>query len=154
MDTFMEIARQEARRGMQAGEGGPFGAVIVKDGRVIASAHNQVLKTHDATAHAEISAIRQANEILGTHDLSGCEIFTTCYPCPMCFSALLWARIKTVWYGCTAEQAAKIGFDDQAFYKALRNPGGSKLIRLVKEDDDGCLALFDEWQKLDGRQLY
>lgn len=152
--NYMEQAWTEARTGMLSGEGGPFGAVVVKNGQVIAAGHNQVLGNRDSTAHAEISAIRQAEQILGTHDLSGSEIFTTCYPCPMCLSAILWARIGTVHYACTTEQAADAGFDDQVFYDAIRDPENSSMISLVHAQNEVCTTLFDEWTKLESRQLY
>ncbi len=101
--------------------GGPFGAVIVKDKTVISRAHNRVLDSNDPTAHAEIMAIRIASSKLGTFDLSDCEIYTTSYPCPMCMSALYWARIKTLYYGTTTTEVEKIGFDDGQIYRALCN---------------------------------
>lgn len=152
--NFMDQAWAEARAGMLKGDGGPFGSVIVKDGQVIAAGHNQVLADHDSTAHAEISAIRQAEQILVTHDLSGCEIYTTCYPCPMCLSAILWARIGTVHYACTSAQAAGAGFDDQVFYDAVRDPENSSMVKLFHDQNEACSTLFHEWDKLEDRQLY
>jgi guanine deaminase len=154
LNTYMQQAWLAARQGIKAGDGGPFGAVIVRAGKVIATGHNQVLKTHDATAHAEIVAIRAANQVLGTHDLSGCEIVTTCYPCPMCFSAILWARIKNVYYSCTMEQAAAIGFDDKVFYEAILNPEHNPLISLIHCENSVCESLLTDWLKLEGHQLY
>ena len=151
--NFMEQAWSEARTGMLKGDGGPFGCVIVKDGQVIAAGHNQVLANHDSTAHAEISAIRQAEQTLGTHDLSGCELYTTCYPCPMCLSAILWARIGTVYYACTTAQAADAGFDDQIFYDAVRDPENSSMITLVHNQNEACATLIGEWDKFEGRQM-
>jgi guanine deaminase len=154
MNTCMAKAWAEAKNGMQAGDGGPFGAVVVKDGQVVAAGHNQVLINHDSTAHAEIVAIRKAEKTLATHDLSACEIYTTCYPCPMCLSAILWARIKTVHYGCTMEQAAAIGFDDQVFYDAVRDPESSPMIEMRPCEQAACLILFKDWQKMDGKAMY
>jgi guanine deaminase len=154
MNTFMERAWAEAKNGMQAGDGGPFGAVVVKDGQVVSAGHNQVLANHDSTAHAEIVAIRKAEKIMATHDLSTCSIYTTCYPCPMCLSAILWARIKTVFYGCTMQQAAAIGFDDQVFYDAVCDPENSSMIEMMPCEQDTCLTLFSDWQKMDGREMY
>ena len=150
MNTFMERAWTEAENGMKAGDGGPFGAVVVRDGQIIAAGHNQVLKSHDSTAHAEIVAIRKAEQILSTHDLSACELYTTCYPCPMCLSAILWARIPTVFYGCTMDQAAAIGFDDKAFYEAVNDPGNSPMISLTPCDGDACQILFKDWKNMNG----
>ena len=109
---FMELAIDEARAGILNGDGGPFGAVIVKDGSVIASGHNQVIKNSDSTDHGEIDAIRKAERALETYDLSGCVIYTTSEPCPMCLAAILWANIEKVYYGCTIEDNARIGFRD------------------------------------------
>jgi guanine deaminase len=150
----MEQAWHEARKGINSGDGGPFGAVIVKGGQVVAAAHNLVLKTHDVTAHAEISVIRRANEILENHDLSGCEIYTTCYPCPMCLGAILWARIRKVYYGCNPDQAAAIGFNDKAFYEAVQNPECNDMVSLINAESEACLTLFQEWLDLEGHQLY
>ena len=115
-DRFMDEAVQEADSNLRTNEGGPFGAVIVKDGKVVARGHNRVLKMHDPTAHAEVETIRAAAKKLGTHDLSGCELYTSCYPCPMCMSAIIWANIKKVYYGNTAQDAADIGFRDDFIY--------------------------------------
>jgi guanine deaminase len=151
---YFEIACAEAEQGMLAGQGGPFGAVVVKDDKVIARGHNQVISSHDSTAHAEITAIRQAEQALGTHDLSGCEIYTTCYPCPMCLGAIMWARIPTVHYGCTADEAAEIGFDDSAFYEALASPVSNKLVTMERSNSRQCRALFKKWLELDNRVTY
>lgn len=150
MNIFMERAWSEAERGMQAGDGGPFGAVVVRGGQVISAGHNQVLISHDSTAHAEIVAIRKAEQVLLTHDLSDCELYTTCYPCPMCLSAILWARIARVYYGCTMDQAASIGFDDKVFYDAVRDPEHSTMVSLIPCDGDACAILFGKWQTMDG----
>jgi guanine deaminase len=154
MKNFLEIACAEAERGMRDGDGGPFGAIVVKDGRVIARGHNQVLSSHDSTAHAEIVAIRRAEQALETHDLTGCEIYSTCYPCPMCLGAIMWARITRVHYGCTTDEAAAIGFDDRTFYEAISMPDSSKFIVMEHNDSPLCLALFEEWLKMDDRKPY
>jgi len=116
MNNFMEIAVQEALKGIRKKEGGPFGAVIVKDGEIISVGNNQVILTNDPTAHAEIVAIRRASEKLGRFDLSDCEIYTTCEPCPMCYSAIHWAKIPIMYYGASRDDAAEIGFDDKYLY--------------------------------------
>jgi guanine deaminase len=154
MANFFEIACGEAERGMLNGDGGPFGAIVVRDGRVIAKGHNQVLSSHDSTAHAEIVAIRQAEQALGTHDLTDCEIYTTCYPCPMCLGAIMWARISKVHYGCTTDEAAAIGFDDRAFYEALSTPDSNQFIAMEHHDNPLCRSLFQKWLKMDDRKLY
>ena len=121
MEDFMQIAIIEATKGILNRDGGPFGAVIVKDGVVIARGHNRVVSTHDPTAHAEIVVIREASALLQRFDLSDCELYTTCEPCPMCYSAAHWAKIKKLYYGATRQDAADIGFDDQYLYEVLAN---------------------------------
>lgn len=154
MVDYFEIACAEAEQGMLAGHGGPFGAVVAKDGKVIGRGHNQVLSSHDSTAHAEIIAIRQAEQALGTHDLTGCEIYATCYPCPMCLGAIMWARISRIHYGCTSDEAAAIGFDDRAFYEAFSNPDSNQFVTVLHQDNTRCRALFQKWLKQDGRTTY
>jgi guanine deaminase len=154
MQTFFEIACAEAEQGMLAGRGGPFGAVVVKHGKVIGKGHNCVLSSHDSTAHAEIMAIRQAEQAENTHDLTGCEIYTTCYPCPMCLGAIMWARISTVYYGCTMEEAAASGFDDKAFYDAFSNLDSNHFVNLEHHDNPRCRTLFQKWLELDNRAMY
>ena len=121
MNRFIEMANEEALTGSSVNDGGPFGAVITKAGKVISRGHNEVLKTNDPTAHAEMVAIRRAAQALGSYDLSGCEIHSSCEPCPMCLAAIYWARISKVYYGCTKEDAARIGFDDNAIYEYIKN---------------------------------
>jgi guanine deaminase len=120
---FLGQAIAEAVRGAQAGQGGPFGAVVVKDGAVIACAANAVIATNDPTAHAEVQAIRAACAALGTFRLDGCDIYASCEPCPMCLGAILWARPRAVYFAATRGDAAAAGFDDAAFYEALGSGG-------------------------------
>lgn len=117
---LMLEALLEAKKGVGGRDGGPFGAVIAKDGKILARGRNRVPSNNDPTAHAEINAIREACRKLGTFDLSGCEIYTTCEPCPMCLAAIHWARIERIFYGATRKDAAKIGFDDEFFYDVLK----------------------------------
>ena len=145
MNEFMQLAIYKAREGMQRGHGGPFGAVIVKDGQVIASAHNEVLKENDPTSHAEIQAIRAASEKLDTHDLSGCELYTTGKPCPMCRGAIQWAKIEKVYYGCDYEDAKRIGFDEVS--------GNSESYTEEQVDHKECQELYDEYLSSD-RERY
>ncbi len=148
----MQIAHSEATKGMLANDGGPFGAVVVKDGKIIAYAHNEVLKTNDPTAHAEINAIRKASKALETFDLCGCELYTTCYPCPMCLGAIYWARIDTLYYGATKEDAAHGGFDDKNFYEMI---GGKESdLKLEQIDHQKNAELFDEWLKKADKKMY
>jgi guanine deaminase len=143
---FMKLARREAWKGMSRNEGGPFGAVVVLDGRVISRAHNQVVKTHDPTAHAEILAIRRASKKFGRFDLSDCEIYTTCEPCPMCLAAIYWARIKKFYFGCTKDDAAGIRFDDSRISRAIRGKGKARQISGVPMQRKECLELFEVWK--------
>ncbi|WP_294918088.1 nucleoside deaminase [Sulfuricurvum sp. PD_MW2] len=148
----MTQALLEALEGMEHGDGGPFGAVIVRNNEIIASAHNQVLTTNDPTAHAEINAIRKASETLQTHDLSDCILYTSCYPCPMCMGAIFWARIPTVYYASSMDDAAEGGFDDRIFYTMIRNPETS--ITLLATDSAKGKELFSRWQNKEDKQVY
>ena len=122
LDKYLDMAAIEAKIGVENGDGGPFGAVIIdKFGNVLAKAHNMVLKTHDPTNHAEIVAIRQACKKHNTHDLSDCTILSSCEPCPMCLSAIIWANIKEVYFGATKYDATKAGFNDELIYEYLEN---------------------------------
>lgn len=152
MNRWMQVAYDEATQGMLNNEGGPFGAVIVKDGKVIAKAHNRVLTSKDPTAHAEINAIRKASKMLDTYDLSGCILYTTCKPCPMCLGAILWARIDTVYYGATEADAQKGGFDDSHFYDVLKSD--TKSLNLQQIDHKENAQLFDIWNEKEDRKLY
>lgn len=116
MNKFMEIAIAEAKEGIDRRHGGPFGAVVVKDGKIVGFGHNQVLHRQDPTCHGEIMAIKSACKYLGSYDLSGCELYTTAYPCPMCKGAIQWANIKKVYYGCNMMDTKEIGFDDAGMY--------------------------------------
>lgn len=146
-EKIMEQAADKARETMNKGYGGPFGAAIVKDGKIIAVASNSVLKDHDPTAHAEVNAIRAAGKVLGTHDLSGCELYATGYPCPMCLSAILWANIKTVYFACTPEEADAVGFRDDFMYRYLEKgpEGRGELLTLKQTGHDTCIRLFQEY---------
>ena len=140
-DPFMQLAIDEALDGITRGHGGPFGAVIVKDGQIVGSGHNMVLRNNDPTCHGEVAAIRDACDKLGTYDLSGCELYTTAEPCPMCLYACLWANIARVYYGCTIEDSALLGFRDQAF-DSLADSRAQLGDYLVCLDRDACLELF------------
>jgi guanine deaminase len=148
----MQIAYNEAFEGINANAGGPFGAAIVHNGEIVASAHNEVLRTNDPTAHAEINAIRKASQILGRFDLSDCILYTTCYPCPMCMGAIFWARIPTVYYTSSMEDAAKWGFDDRRFYAIINNPESS--IDLHPIDSEKGKELFEKWENKEDKKLY
>jgi len=143
-DKMMQVVADEASKGLRKGFGGPFGAVIVKENTVIAKASNEVLRTNDPTMHAEINAIRKASKKLKSFDLSGCVLYSSCMPCPMCLAAIKWANIKTVYYGATAKDADAIGFRDEIFYGELNieKIEGLELIQCARER---CLEPFMEW---------
>ncbi len=145
---FMQLAINEAKTGISNGHGGPFGAVIVTGGELIASGHNHVLANNDSTCHGEIDAIRKAEQKLGTYDLSGCELYTTGEPCPMCLAAILWANIDKVYYGCTIEDNAKIGFRDEKFDKLFGGRANFPAGFLEEHDRDLCLELFAEYNAM------
>jgi len=150
----MRKAVAEARKNLDRPDGGPFGACIVKDGRIVAAARNTVLRD-DATAHAEIKAIRKASKKLKTFDLGGCEIYSTTEPCPMCFGAIHWARIGTVYYGTGIADAARAGFRELRISNEKLKTLGRSRIRLVPGFMRAeCLALFDAWRAKPGRPSY
>ena len=134
---------------MNHGDGGPFGAAILdKEGTILAIASNSVLKDHDPTAHAEVNAIRMAAKVLGTHDLSDCVLYTTCYPCPMCLGAIIWSNIKVVHFGCQKEDAEAIGFRDDFIYRFIQNKMiDSSILQLTQTDREACLKLFEDYSK-------
>lgn len=154
MNKFMKVAVDEAFKGIENNEGGPFGAVITRNGKIISKSHNEVIKNQDPTCHAEMIAIRRACAKLGTFDLSDCEIYSSCEPCPMCFSAIHWAKIKTLYYGCTREDAAKIDFDDKFIYDVIKGVSKTKQVETFKIDRDECLNPFDDWRKKKDRSQY
>lgn len=151
-NQYMKLAIKEALQGILNGEGGPFGTVIVKDGKVIGKGHNMVLKNNDSTAHGEISAIRNAESNIGSFDLSGAILYTTGEPCPMCLAACMWANISKVYYGCTISDNERIGFRDKVFDEKF---GGRKKFKdyLIEIDRDACLKLFDEYNRIN-HKLY
>ena len=150
----MKVAIEEARKGFNRNDGGPFGAAIVKDGHLIAKAHNEVLKTNDPTGHAEIRAIRKACARLENYDLSDCEIYSTSEPCPMCFAAIHWSRLKRLYYGTSRDDVAAIGFDDSLIYDILR--GKTKIVQMERMniDRNSCLNLLKEWNAKPDKILY
>lgn len=153
MNEIMKRAKENAKKGVNNNDGGPFGAVIVnKDGEVISDGNNRVLSSNDPTAHAEIVAIREACAKLGTFDLSGCTIYTSCEPCPMCLSAIIWANIKEVYYACTKQDAADTGFRDDMIYEYLKG-NNKELIHLKQIDRDECIEVMQKY-KDNNKQLY
>ncbi|MFO7867006.1 MAG: nucleoside deaminase [Candidatus Aminicenantes bacterium] len=153
-DKFMNEATKEAYKGIRKNEGGPFGAVVVQKGAIIAKAHNQVIKTNDPTAHAEILAIRKASHKLIRLDLSDCEIYSVSEPCPMCFAAIYWAKIKKIYFGCSRKDAADIGFDDEYIYNVIKGKTVNPRVQTFQLGRNKCLALFDKWDKKTNKILY
>lgn len=147
----MEAAIAEARAGIQNNDGGPFGAVVVKDGAIVASGHNHVLSNNDSTCHGEIDAIRKAEQGLKTYDLSGCEIYTTSEPCPMCLAAILWANVDKVYYGCTIEDNEKIGFRDLKFDLMMGGRANLPEGFMEEKDRELCLEVFEEYRNMGGK---
>ncbi len=150
----MHRAIELGRQGMNAGAGGPFGAVVVRDGEIVGEGWNRVVGTNDPTAHGEVTAIRDACERLGTFSLVGCEIHTTGQPCPMCLGAIHWARIGRIYYGFRIEDAAAIGFDDTEFYRQMSLPAEERLIPSEELCRTEALELAAEYSRLPGKQHY
>lgn len=151
---FMKIAIQLARKGMHSNSGGPFGAIVVKDGNIISEGFNCVTSKNDPTAHAEIIAIRKACEKLNDFQLHGCTLYTSCEPCPMCLGAIYWARPDRVVYACNREDAANINFDDQFIYDELGKKITNRKIVFNQLLRDDALATFNEWSAKKDRMEY
>ncbi len=151
MDPFMKQAIEQADQGISKNEGGPFGAVVVREGQVVGRGHNMVVVKNDPTCHGEIEAIRDACKNLGTFDLSGCILYTTGEPCPMCMGAILWANIDKVYYGCNVDDTDKIGFRDDKFYKRFRLKGAGISQELDREE---CLKLYERYVSGEGHTNY
>jgi len=144
-EKFMREAIKLADDGMASGRGGPFGCVVVRRGEIVGRGHNRVTSTNDPTAHAEVVAIRDACANLETFQLTDCELYTSCEPCPMCLSAIYWARIPTVYYGNTRKDAADIGFDDDFIYQQVPLPPEKRAIKMSSFLRDAALASFKGW---------
>jgi guanine deaminase len=154
-NKFLQIAINEANFGIQKNHGGPFGAVIVKRGRIISQAHNEVLKNNDPINHAEILAISRAAKKLNRFNLSDCEIYSTSEPCPMCLSAIFWAKIKKVYYGCGREDVVKIGFkNDKDIYDLFITGKNKRKITEKQINHAECLKVFQNWQNKKNKKLY
>jgi len=153
-NAFMHEAIRQAVENARSGKGGPFGAVVVKEGRVVAAGTNSVTSSNDPTAHAEVVAIREACRVLGTFQLNGCEIYTSCEPCPMCLGAIYWARPDRVYFAATASDAAEAGFDDSLIYEELERPLSNRKIPfepMMREDGQ---EPFREWKQNSDRVRY
>lgn len=144
--AFMRRAIELSREHMLAGEGGPFGAVVVRDGRIVGEGWNRVTSALDPTAHAEITAIREACRALGTFELRGCEIYTSCEPCPMCLAAIYWARLDRIWYANTRQDAAGIQFDDEWLYREVARPVDERSLPAGQILREEALEVFRAWE--------
>lgn len=153
-EQFMRVAIQLSREMMQQGKSGPFGAVIVKDNTIVARGYNQVTANNDPTAHAEVQAIRQACQQLNTFDLSGCEIYTSCEPCPMCLGAIWWARMNKIVYAANRVDAAQAGFSDDEFYQELAKEHHQRKVVMQELLREEAIITFDEWVTKTDKVLY
>ena len=158
LNVFMKIAKELSDENLITNTGGPFGACIVKDGVIVGRGNNHVLCNNDPTAHAEVMAIRDACKNLNTYDLSGCELYTSCYPCPMCLSAIIWANIKMVYYGNTKEDAANIGFRDDFIYQYIdslkENPEGNSVLKLESMNREETIKSFNQFKEKKDKTIY
>ena len=153
-EKAINIAIEEAKVNLENNyqNGGPFGAVIVKDGKIISRAHNTVIESMDATAHAEVNAIREASKILNTHDLSDCTLYASSEPCPMCLSAIIWANIKEVYYANSAKEAEEIGFRDDMIYEYIK--GNNDLIKMNHIPNKDAKEVFNTFKELENKKMY
>ena len=158
MNKYMQMADELSKQNLLTNAGGPFGAVVVKNGVVVGVGNNQVLKNNDPTAHAEVTAIRDACKNLNTYDLTDCELYTSCYPCPMCLSAIIWANIKTVYYGNTKEDAADVGFRDDMIYKFIQNMSDenstSDILKCIPLDRQQTIETFNTFKSKTNKTIY
>jgi len=151
---FLRHAIRLSLEKMEANEGGPFGAVVAKDSQIVGWGWNRVTSTNDPTAHAEVEAIRDACRRLKTFSLVGCELYSSCEPCPLCLAAIYWARLNRVYYAATCDDAAAIGFDDSHFYEELRKPVGLRLLPMEQLLRDEALFAFQRWATKENRTVY
>ena len=158
MNEYMKIAKELSDDNLKTNVGGPFGACIVKEGKIIGKGSNHVLAYNDPTAHAEMMAIRDACKNINYYDLSGAELYTSCYPCPMCLSAIIWSNIKKVYYGNTKEDAANIGFRDDFIYNFIKNStdnsNNSSILKLESIDREETIKPFKKFMKKSDKRIY
>ena len=158
MNKYMRVAKELANENLKTKAGGPFGACIVKDGKIIGKGSNHVLANNDPTAHAEVMAIRDACKNINSYDLSDCELYTSCYPCPMCLSAIIWANIKKVYYGNTKKDAADIGFRDDFIYdfigKLSENKTDNDVLELTFMDREQTIEEFNKFKNKEDKTIY
>jgi guanine deaminase len=153
-DELMARAVALSEEGLRRDSGGPFGALVARDSEVVAEGWNRVTSSLDPTAHAEIEAIRAASRELGSFDLSGCVLFTSCEPCPMCLAASYWARLDQVYYANTRVDAASIGFDDEFFYQQMELPAAERSLPVTRLRSDASLAAFESWARSETKIEY
>ncbi|HET6995498.1 MAG TPA: nucleoside deaminase [Chitinophagaceae bacterium] len=151
---FLERAIFLSRQGMESGQGGPFGCVIVKDNEIVGEGTNRVTSSNDPTAHAEVVAIREACRKLNTYQLDGCDVYTSCEPCPMCLGAIYWARPRKVIYANTREEAAEIEFDDNFIYSEINAPISGRKIPFIHCPHPGAKEIFVAWKNWEGKTKY
>lgn len=158
MNEYMKIAKELSEKNLITNDGGPFGACVVKDGKIIGKGSNQVLRKNDPTAHAEITAIRDACQNINSYDLSECELYTSCYPCPMCLSAIIWSNIKKVYYGNTKEDADNIGFRDDLIYEYINNLNNNindnKTLILECIEREETIQAFKKFTEKNDKTIY
>ena len=153
-ERFMREAVAAAEEGVARGDGGPFGAVIVREGQMIARACNRVIGDQDPTAHAEVNAIREACRVLKRFSLADCELYTSCEPCPMCLGAIYWARLRAVYYAATRDDAAGVGFSDAWIYDEIALAPSERAVRFVKMDAPAAVSVMRAWQAEAARHVY
>jgi tRNA(Arg) A34 adenosine deaminase TadA len=153
-EKFMREAVRLSREKMRRGDGGPFGAVVVQDGKIVGRGWNRVTSMNDPTAHAEVTAIRDACKKLRTFQLDDCELYTSCEPCPMCLAAIYWARFKNVFYANTRKDAARIGFDDDLIYREMSRPIARRKIPMKQSLRGEALEVFAEWENKPDKVRY
>ena len=156
MNNYMKVAKDLADENLKTNAGGPFGACVVKNGQIIGKGSNQVLEKNDPTAHAEVTAIREACKTINSYDLSGCELYTSCYPCPMCLSSIIWSNINVVYYGNTKEDAENIGFRDKYIYDTIFkiHNGNEVPLNLKCMDREETIKTFNEFINKNDKTIY
>ena len=156
MNKYMKIVKELSEENLKTNNGGPLGACIVKDDKIIGKGVNHVLKDNDPTAHAEIVAIREACKEINSYDLSDCTLYTSCYPCPMCLSEIIWSNIKVVYYGNTKKDASDIGFRDEVIYNYIRDIvyTNNEVLNLISIDREDTIKVFDEYLKNKDKNIY
>lgn len=153
-EKFMQAAIGLSKKGIDNGEGGPFGCVIVKDDTIVGRGNNKVTSSNDPTAHAEVVAIRDACKNLGTFQLDGCEVYTSCEPCPMCLGAIYWARPKAIYFANNRQDAAAAGFDDSMIYEEMAASLGERKIPILSVGREEAIKVFEEWKSKENKTSY